>query len=128
MDHVKWEGCVFWDLIQPAFMFMVGVAMPFAFAKRRVAGESFQQQLGHAAKRALGLLLEPPSFRTRRRGQELQFRHLPEELDVAVIRGQHNSFQFLALLQRLQILNSSAGSSRIACRKVTEAGLDGFIE
>ena len=40
VDHVKWEGCVFWDLIQPAFMFMVGVAMPFAFAKRQTAGAS----------------------------------------------------------------------------------------
>ena len=57
VDHVKWEGCVFWDIIQPAFMFMVGVAMPFAFAKRRASGQSFRQQLGHAAKRALGLLL-----------------------------------------------------------------------
>ena len=26
-DHVAWEGCVYWDLIQPSFMFMVGVAM-----------------------------------------------------------------------------------------------------
>ena len=25
-DHVPWDGLVFWDLIQPAFMFMVGVA------------------------------------------------------------------------------------------------------
>src|SRR5687768_4994585 len=28
-EHVEWEGLVFWDLIQPAFMFMVGMAMPF---------------------------------------------------------------------------------------------------
>ena len=34
-DHVPWDGLVFWDLIQPAFMFMVGVAMPFALAARR---------------------------------------------------------------------------------------------
>src|SRR5262245_41009750 len=27
-EHVEWEGLVFWDLIQPAFMFMVGMAMP----------------------------------------------------------------------------------------------------
>src|SRR5262245_34302473 len=24
-DHVDWTGCAFWDLIQPSFMFMVGV-------------------------------------------------------------------------------------------------------
>jgi len=33
-EHVQWEGLVFWDLIQPAFMFMVGLAMPFAVAAR----------------------------------------------------------------------------------------------
>src|ERR1700683_5050605 len=32
VDHAAWEGCTFWDLIQPAFTFMVGVAMPFALA------------------------------------------------------------------------------------------------
>ena len=31
-EHVAWQGLVYWDLIQPAFMYMVGVAMPFAFA------------------------------------------------------------------------------------------------
>src|SRR5690606_12619518 len=33
-EHVAWEGVVFWDLIQPAFMFMVGLAMPYAFKAR----------------------------------------------------------------------------------------------
>ena len=32
-------GCSFWDLIQPSFMFMVGVAMPFSYASRRAAGQ-----------------------------------------------------------------------------------------
>src|SRR4051794_35410640 len=31
-DHVEWGGCGFWDLIQPSFMFIVGVAMPFSYA------------------------------------------------------------------------------------------------
>src|SRR5215207_1851801 len=26
LDHVHWGGCSFWDLIQPSFMFIVGVA------------------------------------------------------------------------------------------------------
>ena len=56
VDHVKWEGCVFWDLIQPSFMFMVGVAMPFAFAKRRAAGASWREQFTHTLARALGLI------------------------------------------------------------------------
>src|SRR5213078_1561703 len=37
-DHKPWEWIAFWDLIQPAFMFMVGVAMPFALVMRRARG------------------------------------------------------------------------------------------
>ena len=47
-DHVPWVGCAFWDLIQPSFMFMVGVALPYSYAKRETAGVSFQRMLGHA--------------------------------------------------------------------------------
>jgi predicted acyltransferase len=56
LDHKKWEGCVFWDLIQPAFMMMVGVSMPFAFAKRQQEGQSWWRQFGHVLKRC-GLLI-----------------------------------------------------------------------
>src|SRR5687767_2174246 len=31
VDHVAWIGCSLWDLIQPSFMFMVGVALPFSY-------------------------------------------------------------------------------------------------
>ena len=57
LDHVPWEGGVFWDMIQPAFMFMVGVAMPFALAKRIERGATFPQNLGHVALRSLKLIL-----------------------------------------------------------------------
>ncbi len=30
LEHRTWQGCSLWDLVQPAFMFIVGVAMPFA--------------------------------------------------------------------------------------------------
>ena len=33
-NHVDWIGLHFWDLIQPFFMFIVGVAMPFSFSRR----------------------------------------------------------------------------------------------
>src|SRR5690349_976575 len=39
-DHAAWEGCTFWDLIQPAFTFMVGAALPFALARRQAQGAS----------------------------------------------------------------------------------------
>jgi heparan-alpha-glucosaminide N-acetyltransferase len=56
-DHVPWKGMVFWDLIQPAFMFMVGLAMPFSFAGREVQGESFRRQFGHVIYRFFMLML-----------------------------------------------------------------------
>ena len=56
-EHVPWEGCVFWDLIQPSFMFMVGVAMPFAFAKRVSLGESYGKIFSHALTRCFNLVL-----------------------------------------------------------------------
>ncbi len=55
--HVKWEGFSTWDLIQPSFIFIVGVAMPFAFAIRSARGESHTNQLWHAGKRSLTLLI-----------------------------------------------------------------------
>ena len=33
-EHASWIGCTLWDLIQPAFTFIVGVAMPIALARR----------------------------------------------------------------------------------------------
>jgi heparan-alpha-glucosaminide N-acetyltransferase len=56
-DHVAWEGCVYWDLIQPSFMFMVGVAMPFALAKRAAAGADWGQRFARVLIRALNLML-----------------------------------------------------------------------
>ena len=56
-DHVPWTGMVFWDLIQPAFMFMVGLAMPFAFARRQAEDQSFRRQLGHVIYRFFMLMV-----------------------------------------------------------------------
>src|SRR5574340_744554 len=55
VDHAPWEGCTFWDLIQPAFTFMVGVAMPFAFARRMAEGVDTWNVFRHVAWRALML-------------------------------------------------------------------------
>lgn len=56
-EHVEWQGAVYWDLIQPAFMYMVGVAMPFAFAARSARGDSWASQAVHAVRRAAMLVL-----------------------------------------------------------------------
>src|SRR5215469_3122960 len=55
-DHVQWQGCSLHDLIQPAFSFLVGAALPFSIASRRAKGQSFRQMLGHAVWRALLLI------------------------------------------------------------------------
>ncbi|MCE5252542.1 DUF5009 domain-containing protein [bacterium] len=55
--HHPWHGMYFWDLIQPFFMFIVGVAMPFSFAKRREHGETWNRSLLHVLRRSLTLLL-----------------------------------------------------------------------
>jgi heparan-alpha-glucosaminide N-acetyltransferase len=56
-DHAEWTGCTLWDLIQPAFMFMVGVALPWSLANRRARGASFGRMFGHALWRSLVLVL-----------------------------------------------------------------------
>jgi predicted acyltransferase len=57
VDHSEWEGCTLWDLIQPAFTFMVGVAMPFAFANRLAKGATQGQILRHVVSRAVLLIV-----------------------------------------------------------------------
>jgi heparan-alpha-glucosaminide N-acetyltransferase len=56
-DHAAWAGCTLWDLIQPAFMFMVGVALPWSVANRQARGQSFGSTISHALWRALLLVL-----------------------------------------------------------------------
>src|SRR5215469_9280502 len=56
LEHEDWKGCTFWDLIQPSFMFIVGVAMPFSFAVRQARGEGWGRQFLHAVRRSLMLI------------------------------------------------------------------------
>ncbi|SHF59375.1 Predicted acyltransferase [Mariniphaga anaerophila] len=54
--HHPWNGLRFWDLVQPFFMFIVGVAMPFSYAKRRKRGDSKQKITRHIIQRCILLL------------------------------------------------------------------------
>ena len=54
--HRAWEGCTLWDLLQPALLFIAGVAMPYSYANRQAKGQNWIRQFAHALKRA-GLLL-----------------------------------------------------------------------
>ena len=57
LDHPDWEGFVFWDAIMPVFLFVVGAAMPFAFAKRAEKGVSLTVTYGRIARRVAVLWL-----------------------------------------------------------------------
>jgi predicted acyltransferase len=56
LEHAEWIGLHFWDLIQPFFMFIVGVAMPFSMTKRWNRGDSWNMTLRHALTRSFLLL------------------------------------------------------------------------
>jgi len=56
-DHTPWAGCTLWDLIQPSFMFMVGVALPYSVANRSARGQPFHFMFAHALWRSLALVL-----------------------------------------------------------------------
>jgi len=54
--HHSWNGLRFWDLVQPFFMFIVGVAMPFSYAKRLKQGNSKSKITRHILQRSFILL------------------------------------------------------------------------
>lgn len=55
--HHEWNGLRFWDLIQPFFMFIVGVAMPFSLNKRLAIAEDRSKVTRHILKRCFLLFL-----------------------------------------------------------------------
>ena len=57
VSHVPWVGCSLWDLIQPSFMFMVGIAVPLSVTRRKEAGQGFIGLTCHSLIRALSLVL-----------------------------------------------------------------------
>ncbi len=55
-SHVPWTGWSLWDLIQPSFMFMVGVALPWSIANRIDRGEKPVNLWFHAVWRSFLLI------------------------------------------------------------------------
>ncbi len=68
-EHVEWQGCSLHDLIQPAFSFLVGAALPFSLASRKMKGQSFGHLLAHAIRRALILIFLGIFLRSLHSGQ-----------------------------------------------------------
>ena len=56
-EHPKWQGFTAYDLIFPMFIFIVGVAMPFSFAKRLAQEGGKQKLFKHVLSRAIILTI-----------------------------------------------------------------------
>ena len=70
--HHPWHGLHFWDLIQPAFMFIAGTAMAFSLTKQNAMGRPWNEQARHALKRS-GWLFFWGVFIYAVRGENLSF-------------------------------------------------------
>jgi predicted acyltransferase len=55
--HHPWHGLRFWDLVQPAFMFMAGAAMYISYSRKLAKGESWGHNLKHVLIRSLKLFI-----------------------------------------------------------------------
>ncbi len=55
--HVRWEGFHAYDLIMPLFLFVVGAAMPFSFARRAELGHSNGRMLLKLVRRSVVLFI-----------------------------------------------------------------------
>lgn len=53
--HHPWNGLRFWDLVQPAFMFMAGVAMAYSLTRQQEAGHDWLQRFRKTIKRCAWL-------------------------------------------------------------------------
>jgi len=51
LTHHPWHGIRFWDLVQPSFMFMAGVAMAFSLNKQWAGGMSWGESFRKTLKR-----------------------------------------------------------------------------
>jgi predicted acyltransferase len=57
LEHVRWQGLHFYDVIWPLFMFMVGVSLSFSLTSRKLSGATDKVLYVHALKRALILFV-----------------------------------------------------------------------
>lgn len=55
--HAYWHGCTFADVVFPWFLFIMGFAMPFAFARRRGRGHAPAELYRRIATRVVLLIL-----------------------------------------------------------------------
>ncbi|MDA1016338.1 MAG: DUF5009 domain-containing protein [Planctomycetota bacterium] len=105
-SHAEWVGCSYWDLIQPSFMFMVGVSMAYSYSKRQELGHSYPRMFGHAFKRALLLIALSVFLMSKSRSQtDWSFMNVLAQIGLA--------YPFLFLLWRRSVVTQSIAAAVI---------------
>lgn len=111
LDHHEWHGLHFWDLIQPFFMFIVGVSIPFAVANRLKKGDNLRQITRHALKRSFLLLFFGWALYFTAAGKLVfQFQNVLAQLSVTylvafLIRDKSYTFQIVFTLVVLVLID-----------------------
>jgi predicted acyltransferase len=83
-NHAAWEGVLLWDLALPAFLFMAGVALAYALARRRAIGAGSEQLYRHVASRSLKLILLSQVLQWMATGQlQFQLHHALSQIALA---------------------------------------------
>lgn len=109
--HHDWHGLYFWDLIQPFFMFIVGVSIPFAVANRLKKGDSPRLITLHALKRSFILLFLGWAMYCILAGKIVwQFQNVLAQLSVTylvafLIRNKSYTFQIIFTLAILLLID-----------------------
>ena len=111
LSHHEWHGLHFWDLIQPFFMFIVGVAIPFAVANRLKKGDSVKTITRHAINRSLLLLFLGWALYFTDAGKLVfRFQNVLAQLSIAylvafLIREKSYRFQLIFTLTTLLLID-----------------------
>ncbi len=111
LSHHEWHGMHFWDLIQPFFMFIVGVSIPFAAANRKKKGDSDRSITLHAIRRSFLLLFLGWALYCINSGKIVwQFQNVLAQLSVTylvafLIRNKSFSFQIAFTLILLLLID-----------------------
>ncbi len=95
LRHAEWHGWTPTDLIFPYFLFIMGVAVPFSFAKRLARGDDRGELFGHVVKRGAVLIL-----------LGLAMRAVPD-FDLLTMR-------YYGVLQRIGLVYVAAGGLYLA--------------
>ncbi|MBL8176211.1 MAG: DUF5009 domain-containing protein [Bryobacterales bacterium] len=104
-EHRLWAGCTLWDLIQPAFTFIVGVALPLSAARRMAQGARRGELFRHVLWRAAFLIVLSNVLSNWNSTKGLQFQLINVLCQIAL--GYVVCFAVMQLPFRMQALTAA---------------------